>query len=116
MRFDLQRDVFDRRRTFDVAMSVEVAEHLPEEFADRFVNLLTQLAPTVVFTASPPGAGGTEHINEQPHCYWEEKFQQRNYRNDVEVVNRWRQNWKDSGLVASCYYKNIMLFRKLSAD
>jgi 2-polyprenyl-3-methyl-5-hydroxy-6-metoxy-1,4-benzoquinol methylase len=30
-KFDLERDVFSENRTFDVAVSMEVAEHLPEK-------------------------------------------------------------------------------------
>lgn len=66
-------------RRFDLALSLEVAEHLPEACADRFVAALTRLAPVVLFSAAIPGQGGTDHINEQWQDYWWEKFQARGY-------------------------------------
>ena len=45
-------------RNFDLAVSVEVAEHLPEEAADRFVAFLCSLAPVLLFSAAIPRTGG----------------------------------------------------------
>ena len=58
----------------DLAYSFEVAEHLPHDLGDRLVECLATLAPTVVFTAAPPGQGGLGHVNEQPATYWEARF------------------------------------------
>lgn len=55
---------------FDVAMSLEVAEHLPESRAASFVAELCTLAPIVVFAAAVPGQGGDGHVNEQWPSYW----------------------------------------------
>ena len=61
-------------RTFDLAISLEVAEHLPESAAEGFVSALCRLAPVVLFSAAIPGQGGTGHINEQWPGYWSERF------------------------------------------
>jgi SAM-dependent methyltransferase len=66
-------------RTFDLAMSLEVAEHLPPERADSFVADLCALAPVVFFGAAQPHQGGTNHINEQYLDYWVEKFAAQGY-------------------------------------
>lgn len=66
-------------RTFDLALSLEVAEHLPESSAGIFVESLCALAPVVVFSAAIPQQGGTHHVNEQWQDYWAEKFLQRGY-------------------------------------
>lgn len=58
---------------YEVAFCLEVAEHVPPALGDKLVGYLAQ-APTVVFTAAPPGQGGTAHINEQPKDYWEKRF------------------------------------------
>src|SRR5262249_53581130 len=39
---------------FDLAMSLEVAEHLPPEKSEQFVETLTHLAPVVLFSAAVP--------------------------------------------------------------
>jgi hypothetical protein len=75
---DLSRTV-PTTRGFDLALSLEVAEHLPEASADTFVASLTSLAPIVVFSAAIPMQGGTGHVNEQWPRYWAAKFAARGY-------------------------------------
>src|SRR5579863_7218810 len=52
-------------RRFDIACSLEVAEHLPPDVAEPFVDLLTNAAPVVLFSAAIPHQGGTNHVNER---------------------------------------------------
>lgn len=111
--FDLESDVLRSDRTFDVAISVEVAEHLPERVADRYVDLLARLAPTIVFTAAPPGQGGIDHVNEQPPGYWIHKFQQRGLEHNRELSDKWRERWKADGDVETWYCQNLMVFRRV---
>ena len=61
-------------RTFDLAVSLEVAEHLPESSAEGFVASLTRLAPVVLFSAAAPYQGGQHHVNEQWPAYWAMRF------------------------------------------
>lgn len=70
---DLEQRI-DLGRTFDLAVSVEVAEHLDPARADSFVADLTGLAPVVCFGAAIPGQGGTHHVNEQWPTYWVRRF------------------------------------------
>jgi SAM-dependent methyltransferase len=55
---------------FELAMSLEVAEHLDLLAAPAFVKSLTEASDTVLFSAAYTMQGGTNHINEQPHTYW----------------------------------------------
>lgn len=64
----------DLGRGFDIVVSLEVAEHLPEEYAERFVESLIRHSDTVLFSAAVPGQGGTHHVNERWPSYWAEKF------------------------------------------
>lgn len=73
IRADLSQGV-KSDRTFDLALSLEVAEHLPESSSRIFVDSLCALAPVVVFSAAIPRQGGTHHVNEQWQDYWAEKF------------------------------------------
>lgn len=59
---------------FDLAISMETAEHLSPGRADSFISELCQLAPLVLFSAAAPEQGGTHHLNEQWPEYWVEKF------------------------------------------
>lgn len=111
-KFDLEKDSYRPEKQFDVAVSTEVAEHLPESVADRYVDLLTSAAPAIVFTAAPPGQEGADHINLQPASYWHSKFKARGFDYDPETSERWKAEWKDSGEVQDWYYWNLMIFRK----
>lgn len=67
-------------KRFDLAISLEVAEHLPRNSADEFVNFLSTLSDVVIFSAAVPQQGGIDHINEQWPTYWAEKFLSRGYQ------------------------------------
>ena len=75
---DLSKPVRLPRR-FDVAQSLEVAEHLPEASADGFITSLVAAAPLIVFSAAVRGQGGAWHVNEQPLEYWRRKFAAHGY-------------------------------------
>jgi SAM-dependent methyltransferase len=100
-RHDLNRP-FKSDQRFDLAVSLEVAEHLPAERAGTFVEDLCRLSSIVVFSAAIPGQGGTHHINEQWPSYWVEHFRKNNFVasdcirpqiwDDQEVVWWYRQN------------------------
>jgi len=61
-------------RRFDLAQSLEVAEHLQDTHAKAFVAFLARLSDVVVFSAAIPFQGGTDHVNEQWPGYWHELF------------------------------------------
>ena len=66
-------------RQFDLACSLEVAEHLPQAAAEDFVRLLATAAPVVLFGAAIPGQGGPGHVNEQRQSWWADLFAQHGY-------------------------------------
>jgi SAM-dependent methyltransferase len=110
-KFDLEQESLEKQiGTFDLAISMEVAEHLPPACADRLVDLLTSLSSTIVFTAATPGQGGVDHVNERPHEYWIEKYRSRGYRYELKLSEELRALWKASGVV-SFYHCNLMVFR-----
>lgn len=69
----------DLGRRFDIVQSLEVAEHLPEDRADTFVDSLVRHGDIVLFSAAVPNQGGEFHVNEQPPEYWRRKFAARGY-------------------------------------
>lgn len=64
---------------FDLAVSLEVGEHLKPEAADLLVDVLTSSSNFVLFSAAIPFQGGTYHINEQWPEYWCQKFIERGF-------------------------------------
>jgi hypothetical protein len=107
---DLNRP-FSLDRTFDAAMSLEVAEHLRPERAVGLVHDLTALAPVVIFSAAIPGQGGTEHVNEQWPDYWAKLFEERNY----VLTDPIRPNVWNNEQVQPWYRQNMFVFCDRSA-
>jgi SAM-dependent methyltransferase len=93
-------------RRFDLAISLEVAEHLPPERAADFVRALTALAPLVLFSAAIPGQGGVDHLNEQWPSYWAGLFAGRDFR-AIDIVRA--TVWNDPQ-VTWWYKQNILLY------
>ena len=107
---NLEREV-PRLGTFDVCFCIEVAEHLPGRSASPLVNGLTDLSDVVVFTAAPPGQGGSHHVNEQPPSYWEERFGARGFARDAEGEGMLKARIADIQEPA-WMHQNLMLFRR----
>lgn len=84
--FDLTAaEPWDGKR-YDLALSLEVAEHLPPNLGQKLVETCVKAAPIVLFSAAPPGQGGQGHINEQPKSYWLEHFARHGYRLNEEAT------------------------------
>lgn len=69
----------DLKARFDLVQSLEVAEHLPADKADLFVDNLVAHGDVILFSAAVPHQGGEHHVNEQPPEYWRRKFAARGY-------------------------------------
>ena len=97
---------FSVGRVFDLAISLEVAEHLPAESALAFVESLTRQAPLVLFSAAIPKQGGNHHLNEQWPDYWVKLFQGHGYL-PVDFLRR--RIWQNDA-VEWWYAQNALLF------
>jgi len=93
-------------RRFDLALSLEVAEHLPPARAESFVADLVSLAPAVLLSAAIPGQGGHHHVNEQWPEYWVALFARHGYAAFDCLRARL---WTDRD-VAWWYRQNLLLF------
>ena len=99
---DLSREIPRIEGRYDLAISLEVAEHLPPEKAEEFICFLTGLSDFVLFSAAIPFQGGTNHFNEQWQGYWAGLFEQEGYVpvdfirpalwNDEKISFHYRQN------------------------
>jgi SAM-dependent methyltransferase len=97
---------FHLDRTFDFAMSLEVAEHLPPDSATAFVASLVAAAPAVLFSAAIPFQGGDNHINEQWPEKWVALFQQHGY----SLIDAIRKRIWQNDAVEFWYAQNTLLF------
>lgn len=91
--------------SFDLVLSLEVAEHLPESAAIAFVDSLTSLGPVVLFSAAIPMQGGANHVNEQWPDYWLRLFAVRGFR-VADCIRR--RIWKNEEV--NYFYAQNMFF------
>ena len=96
----------DLPNQFDLAISLEVAEHIDEKSSEIFINNLTKASKIVLFSAAVPGQRGSGHVNEQWPEYWIEKFKSRNYV-AIDIIRP--SIWNESK-IKSWYKQNTILF------
>lgn len=95
---------------YGLAMSLEVAEHLPASAARTFINSLTNQSDFVLFSAAIPHQGGRHHVNEQWLEYWVELFRTFNY---IGIDALRPALWHDDQ-IQTWYRQNAVLFIKQS--
>ena len=102
---DLMKPIEIKRR-FDLAVSLEVAEHLDRDSARSFVQTLVKLSSVVLFSAAIPYQGGTHHVNEQWPDYWAELFARHGY---VAIDCIREKGWNNQD-VDWFYAQNMLVF------
>lgn len=93
-------------RSFDLVISLEVAEHLSLDAGERLIDSLVSLGPVVLFSAAVPGQGGHGHLNEQWPVHWAELFATRGY----EAIDCIRHRIWDNPDVDWWYAQNTILY------
>lgn len=99
---------FDLNKKYDLAICLEVAEHLPESSAKGFIQSLTNHADVIMFSAALPGQGGQNHINEQWPSYWQENFNNCGF----EMIDFFRFKIWDNTKIEYWYKQNLFLVVK----
>lgn len=105
---NLEQADLGHKERYDLAISLEVAEHLSPESADNFVRNMTSLSDNIVFSAAVPGQGGQGHVNEQWPEYWIAKFEKHGYTcHDILRPYLW-----NNPNIFWWYKQNILVFTK----
>ncbi len=107
--YDLNRPIHLERR-FDLAVCLEVAEHLPKSSTDTLIDSLVGLSDIILFSAAIPFQPGDHHINPQWPDYWISQFLLREY----QLINCLKYRLWDRPEVTYFYKQNIALFVKPS--
>ncbi len=98
----------DLGRKFDVALCLEVAEHLDSQFALVLIETLARHSDMIIFSAACPGQAGQHHVNCQWPDYWQNLFNSLGYA--CEDTLRWRI-WSITD-IEPWYRQNIFLALK----
>ena len=111
LRIDLEEFIVAKSdECFDLAVCLEVAEHLDFSLADALVDKLGSLSNTILFSAAIPGQTGENHVNEQPHSFWLDKFEEKGYL----VLDPFRKLFWNDPRVNWWYSQNLFLICKPS--
>lgn len=98
-------------REFELALCLEVGEHLSASYAATLVTSITQHAHHVVFSAACPGQSGQHHVNCQPPSYWQALFN----RNGFACFDTLREKLWDNATIEPWYRQNMFEARKNDA-
>ena len=97
---------FSMGRRYDLAICLEVAEHLPETSAESFVTCLVGLSDIILFSAAIPNQGGDHHVNEQWPDYWVTIFAKKGYK----LIDCLRREFWNEEEVSWWFAQNMMFF------
>lgn len=100
---------FSLSKTFDLTISLEVAEHISPSSAVSFIHSLSKTSDLILFSAAPPGQGGKHHVNEQPISYWCELFS----RFGFYPVDCIRDSIWNNPHIDFWYKQNTLVFQRL---
>jgi hypothetical protein len=83
----------DVNREYDLAVCMEVAEHISEKYASDLVKIISRSSSKYIWwTAAQPGQGGTGHINLKPLHYWSNLFEEvSDFKPDWELTYKIKQ-------------------------
>ena len=94
------------KEKFDLAVSLEVAEHISRSQSQRFVDDLCRGSNIIIFSAATPGQGGENHINENNLDYWRNLFK----NNDYYPYDVLRKTFNSNYSIAPWYRFNTLIY------
>lgn len=95
--------------TCDLAICLEVVEHISHGRAKLHISRLCQTSDMILFSGAVKGQGGTGHINEQSLEYWVNQFKCHGWL-PIDII---RPLIKHNRKIPSFYKNNILLFVKV---
>jgi hypothetical protein len=93
-------------RRYDMAICLEVAEHLEPWRAEGLVADLCSFSNLILFSAAIPRQGGTDHKNENWPEYWARHFK----RNGFVPIDIVREKFWNNDDVDWWYSQNILFY------
>ncbi len=99
-------------RGADLAVCLEVAEHLFSKDSDFMIECITATsAKTLFFTAARKGQGGEGHLNEQPVGYWKRKIEKLGWKKNIKLTKKIADIFNKSPM-PRFYSGNIQIFER----
>jgi len=92
-------------RRFDLAVCLEVAEHIPEHASNVLLENIARHASTILFSAAIPFQPGQGHVNCHPPEYWQLKLNRLGY----SCIDPWRERFWNKEFSEYWYKQNLFL-------
>ncbi len=108
---DLEKNLGVNKK-FDLAICLEVAEHLKPQRAQSFIEELTNMSNIILFSAAIPKQGGDHHYNEQWLSYWVNLFE----KYDFKLYDILRCHFWENDNIYWWYKQNMVLFIKNGSE
>lgn len=109
---DLARDrPLPQMADYELVVSFEVAEHIPEEHSERFLDWCTQ-GERLLLTAAPPHQGGNHYVNCQEPEWWVRRLERRGWSHDADLTIRWRKAVRQRTRGCPWVVRNALVFQK----
>jgi hypothetical protein len=103
---DLEKKLFFKNKSkvskYDLAISLETAEHLSPLRAKGFIKDICSISNVIFFSAAVDGHGGQNHLNENNQSYWIELF--RNEKYDPFIFLDRKRYWFHENFKKCPYY------------
>lgn len=96
----------------DVAICLEVAEHLNPGVSAALIDSLTSAADVVIFSAAVPQQDGEGHINCRNRTYWHGQFEKNNFLLKDSI----RSQIRDNEEVGKWYALNTVDYVRLNEE
>lgn len=110
---DVTKPIYEECK-YDCCFSMEVAEHIPSESSEVFVdNLCNNSERLIIMSAAPPGQGGIGHINCQSYNYWIEKIESRGFYYSKNGTVKASKIVENIPKVPKWVKQNLMVFCKM---
>jgi hypothetical protein len=97
---------------FDLALCLDVGEHIPEHLCERFLGNIVQFSDRLIMSCAPPGQGGHHHVNEQPKRYWIEKLKKHGFEYDRRSTGVLCETFKRVRTELMWMWEHISLYRR----
>jgi hypothetical protein len=115
-------DPFGQR--FDLIVTIEVLEHMPQPEAERAIANLCAHSNDVLFSSSPDDYAEATHINVQPPEYWVEQFARHGFYADLDFdasfITHWAVRFRKTNAppqrVAKEYARKLWLLHRENTD